>query len=85
LKTISAFEVKAVASAEQYVKETQASLVDLSETITNIDQARPVTQLTVDDIVKANPEVVKRTEEMVKKGQFTVEGYDEKFPSLALL
>lgn len=85
LKTISAFETKAVASAELYVKETEANLADLSETVKNIDQARPVTQLTVDDVVKAKPEVVKKTEEMVKQGKFTVDGYDEKFPSLSLL
>ncbi|KAJ1800575.1 ATP synthase d subunit [Coemansia sp. RSA 2399] len=85
LKTISAFEVKAVTSAEQYVKETQASLSDLSETVRNIDQARPITQLTIDDVVKAKPEVVQRTEEMVKKGQFTVDGYDEKLPNLSLM
>ncbi|KAJ2385134.1 ATP synthase d subunit [Coemansia sp. RSA 2559] len=85
LKTISAFEAKAVSSAEQYVKETQASLSDLSETVKNIDQARPVTQLTVDDVVKAKPEVVQLTEEMVKKGQFTVDGYDEKFPNVSLM
>ncbi|KAJ2718963.1 ATP synthase d subunit [Coemansia sp. Benny D115] len=85
LKTIAAFEAKAVASAELYVKETAASLADLSETVTNIEQARPITQLTVDDVVKADPGVVERTEEMVKQGKFTVNGYDEKFPSLALL
>ncbi|ORX73555.1 mitochondrial ATP synthase [Linderina pennispora] len=77
LKTIAAFEAKAVASAELYVKETEANL--------NIETARPITQLTVDDVVKAKPEVVQRTEEMVKKGQFTVEGYDERFPNLSLL
>ncbi|KAJ1661995.1 ATP synthase d subunit [Coemansia sp. RSA 1813] len=85
LKTIAAFEAKAVTSAEKYVKETQASLTDLNETVKNIEQARPVTQLTVDDVVKAKPEVVQRTEEMVKKGQFTVDGYDEKFPNLSLM
>ncbi|KAJ1949048.1 ATP synthase d subunit, partial [Linderina macrospora] len=77
LKTIAAFEAKAVASAELYVKETEANLVDLNETVKNIETARPITQLTVDDVVKAKPEVVQRTEEMVKKGQYTVEGYDE--------
>ncbi|KAJ1828769.1 ATP synthase d subunit [Coemansia sp. RSA 2703] len=85
LKTISAFEAKAVAAAELYVKETEANLADLSETVKNIEQARPITQLTVDDVVKAKPEVVQHTEEMVKQGKFTVDGYDEKFPSLALL
>ncbi|KAI7818003.1 hypothetical protein BX661DRAFT_173305 [Kickxella alabastrina] len=85
LKTISAFEAKAVTSAELYVKETEANLADLSETVKNIDQARPITQLTVDDVVKAKPEIVQRTEDLVKQGKFTVDGYDERFPSLALL
>ncbi|KAJ2295946.1 ATP synthase d subunit [Coemansia sp. RSA 2706] len=85
LQTIAAFETKAVASAELYVQETEANLADLSETVKNIEQARPITQLTVDDVVKAKPEIVKHTEEMVKKGNCTVEGYDEKFPSLAML
>ncbi|KAJ2709534.1 ATP synthase d subunit [Coemansia spiralis] len=85
LKTIAAFEAKAVASAELYVKETTANLADLSDTVTNIEQARPITQLTVDDVVKAKPEVVQYTEDLVKKGQFTVDGYDEKFPSLVMI
>ncbi|KAJ2765148.1 ATP synthase d subunit [Coemansia nantahalensis] len=85
LKTIAAFEAKAVASAELYVKETAANLADLSATVTNIEEARPITQLTVDDVVKAKPEVVQYTEDMVKKGQFTVEGYDEKFPNLVMI
>ncbi|KAJ2555450.1 ATP synthase d subunit [Coemansia sp. RSA 1878] len=85
LATISAFEAKAVTSAELYVKETEANLADLNETVTNIEQTRPVTQLTVDDVVKAKPEIVTRTEEMVKNGQFTVDGYDEKFPSLVMI
>ncbi|KAJ2222851.1 ATP synthase d subunit, partial [Coemansia sp. RSA 520] len=68
-----------------YVKETEANLADLNETVTNIEQTRPVTQLTVDDVVKAKPEIVTRTEEMVKNGQFTVDGYDEKFPSLVMI
>ncbi|KAI9474958.1 ATP synthase d subunit [Coemansia sp. RSA 990] len=85
LQTIAAFEAKAVASAELYVKETQANLADLSETIKNIEEARPITQLTVEDVVKAKPEVVQKTEEMVRKGKFTVDGYDEKFPSLSLM
>ncbi|KAI8318850.1 ATP synthase d subunit [Martensiomyces pterosporus] len=85
LKTISAFEAKAVASAELYVKETEANLADLSETVKNIDAARPITQLTVDDVIKAKPELVQRTEEMVKQGKFTVDGYDERFPNLSVL
>ncbi|KAJ2353200.1 ATP synthase d subunit [Coemansia erecta] len=85
LETISAFETRAVSSAQLYVKETEANLADLSETVTNIDQARPITQLTVEDVVKAKPEVVQRTEEMVKKGQFTVDNYDDKFPSLVMI
>ncbi|KAJ1889753.1 ATP synthase d subunit [Coemansia sp. RSA 376] len=85
LKTISVFEAKAIASAELYVKETAANLADLNETVANIETARPVTQLTVEDVVKAKPDVVQYTEEMVKQGKFTVDGYDERFPSLSLL
>ncbi|KAJ2811898.1 ATP synthase d subunit, partial [Coemansia sp. 'formosensis'] len=65
--------------------ETAANLADLNETVANIETARPVTQLTVEDVVKAKPDVVQYTEEMVKQGKFTVDGYDERFPSLALL
>ncbi|KAJ1730882.1 ATP synthase d subunit [Coemansia biformis] len=85
LKAIAAFEAKAVASAELYVKETEANLADLSDTVRNIEQARPITQLTVDDVVKAKPEVVQHTEELIKQGRFTVDGYDEKFPSLVMI
>ncbi|KAJ1918200.1 ATP synthase d subunit [Mycoemilia scoparia] len=84
IKAISAFEAKAVEAAEAYVKEVNAKLVDLHETVENIDSARPIEQLTVDDVIQARPEIVAEVEALVKEGKFTVSEYESKFPNLTL-
>ncbi|KAJ1673336.1 ATP synthase d subunit [Spiromyces aspiralis] len=84
LKAISAFEAKAVATAESYVKDIDTKLVDLRETIENIEKARPIEQLTVNDIIQAKPEIVEEVEALIKEGKFTVPGYEGKFPNLAV-
>jgi F-type H+-transporting ATPase subunit d len=58
-----------------------AELKDLKSTLDNIQSARPFDQLTVDEVLAARPEIKKTVEEMVKKGKWTVPGYEEKFGS----
>jgi len=60
----------------------EAELKDLKATLGNIEGARPFDQLTTGDVLQARPEIAKTIEEMVKKGKWTVPGYDEKFGSM---
>ncbi|KAK4699678.1 F-type H+-transporting ATPase subunit d, partial [Phenoliferia sp. Uapishka_3] len=77
LKTIAAFESKAIESAKQAATKIDAELADLSSTLKNIEDARPFNQLTLDDVSKARPEVTHAVESMIKNGKWTVPGYTE--------
>ena len=50
-------------------------LGDLNKTLKNIQDARPFSDLTVDEVVEAQPEIDKRTEQLVSKGRWAVPGY----------
>lgn len=45
----------------------------------NIQNARPIDQLLVDDIAKAYPKLDETVEKMAKRGQWRVPGYYEKW------
>ncbi|KAJ3289102.1 mitochondrial ATP synthase [Rhizoclosmatium globosum] len=79
LRVIEAQEIKAVAAAEATEKRITQELVELKELLVNIDTARPVDQLTIDDVVKAVPEIDATVEKMIKRGQWRMPGYYEKF------
>ncbi|KAH3674663.1 hypothetical protein WICMUC_003127, partial [Wickerhamomyces mucosus] len=49
------------------------------------ETARPFDQLTVDDVVKARPDVEEKVQDMVSKGRFEVPGYKEKFGDLVIM
>ncbi|KAJ1550222.1 ATP synthase d subunit [Cladochytrium tenue] len=51
---------------------------ELKDLLVNIETARPVDQLTVGDVSKADPTLDKNVEKMVKRGQWLVPGYYEK-------
>ncbi|OMH78436.1 ATP synthase subunit d, mitochondrial [Zancudomyces culisetae] len=82
LKAIEQLEKSASTSAKDYSVDLQNRLAGLKETIGNIQAARPVDELTTIDVCQARPETMTEVEEMVKKGEYTVPGYDSKFPSL---
>ncbi|RUP06754.1 hypothetical protein BC936DRAFT_140281 [Jimgerdemannia flammicorona] len=83
IKTIEQFETKAVAKAQKTVEKVDAELRDLQVTLTNIETARPVEQLTVDDVLIAKPEITETVDKMVQKGKWTVPGYKEKFGDIS--
>jgi len=85
IKAIEAFEAQAVKSAEETKGVVDGELKDLERTLKNIEDARPFDQLTVDDIAAAQPEIDKRTEQLVSKGKWIVPGYSEKFGDLSVL
>lgn len=85
LNVIKAFEVKAIENAKKTESLVLAELADLEKTLDNIESARPFDQLTVDDVVKARPDVEDKVADMVSKGRFEVPGYKEKFGDLVIM
>ncbi|KAL2912006.1 ATP synthase d subunit [Polyrhizophydium stewartii] len=79
LRVIETHEAKAVAAAQATVSKISTELVELQDMIKNIDTARPLEQLTVDDVAKAYPQLDATVEKMVKRGQWRIPGYYEKF------
>ncbi|KAJ3084944.1 ATP synthase d subunit, partial [Quaeritorhiza haematococci] len=73
-----------VAAAEKTAEKVGAELTELQELLTNIETARPVDQLTVDDVTKAMPEIDTTVEKMAKRGQWILPGYYEKFGEFKL-
>ncbi|ORX79276.1 putative ATP7-F1F0-ATPase complex, FO D subunit [Basidiobolus meristosporus CBS 931.73] len=85
LKVIDAFEIKAVEKAKSTAAQLDAEVADLKQTLTNIETARPIEDLTVDDVIQAKPDIPAVVEDMIKKGNWTVPGYNEKFGNLSVL
>ncbi|KAF1949221.1 NAC-domain-containing protein [Byssothecium circinans] len=85
IKAIEAFEAQAVKSAEETKSVVDKELSDLQKTLKNIEDARPFDDLTVDEVASAQPDIDKRTEQLVSKGRWAVPGYKEKFGDLSVL
>ena len=85
LKTIEAFEAKALANAEETSQTVQKELADLEATLANIETARPFDQLTLEDLHKARPDIDAKVTEAVKKGRWETPGYDDKFGTLVVM
>lgn len=85
LKVIEAFEVKAIENAKETESLVLAELSQLEKTLADIESARPFDQLTVDDFVKARPDVEDKVNYMVSNGKFEVPGYKEKFGDLVIM
>ncbi|CAO3649651.1 unnamed protein product [Cunninghamella echinulata] len=72
-----------VQKAQSTVQKIDAELKDLEATLSNIQNSRPIDQLTVDDIINAKPDLTTNVEKMVQEGKFTVPGYKEKFGDIS--
>ncbi|KAI8871866.1 mitochondrial ATP synthase [Ramicandelaber brevisporus] len=83
LKVVSAFEQTATEQTTTKVAEIKNSLKDLEEAIANIETARPVHQITAEDVIKANPKILEATQEAINKGDWNVPGYTEKFGNMS--
>ncbi|KAI9203896.1 uncharacterized protein BJ171DRAFT_508605 [Polychytrium aggregatum] len=79
LRIIDQEEAKAVADAQKTAAKINAELVELKQLLTHIETARPVDQLTVDDVAQALPELDQTVAKMVKRGQWTIPGYYERY------
>ncbi|CAD6567434.1 MAG: ATP synthase d subunit [Tremellales sp. Tagirdzhanova-0007] len=82
---VEAFEGKAVAAAKETVAKISTEEKSLNETLSNIKDARPFEDLTVDEVSDARPEIRKAVETMLKKGKWSVPGYREKFGDFSLM
>ncbi|EEQ30288.1 ATP synthase D chain [Microsporum canis CBS 113480] len=75
LKAIEAFEAQAVKNAEETKGKVEMELESLSQTLDNIESARPFEDLTVDDVAAAAPEIDRKTAQLVSKGIWMPAGY----------
>ncbi|KAF2639393.1 mitochondrial ATP synthase [Massarina eburnea CBS 473.64] len=80
IKAIEAFEAQAVKSAEETKAVVDKELSDLQKTLKNIEDARSFDDLTVDEVASAQPDIDKRTEQLVSKGRWAVPGYKASAP-----
>lgn len=85
LNLISAFEAKAVENAKETESLVLKELTELEKTLQNIETARPFDELTVDDVVKARPDVEDKVQYMLDHGKVEVPGYKEKFGSMVIM
>ncbi|EMR10980.1 hypothetical protein PNEG_00583 [Pneumocystis murina B123] len=85
IKAIQQFETKAIENATKISENAKKELTELEMTLSNIQQARPIDELTVEDVLTACPEIEKRVEDMVKQEKWSVPGYKEKFGNLAIM
>ncbi|KAL2042613.1 hypothetical protein N7G274_004372 [Stereocaulon virgatum] len=85
IKAIEAFETQAVKSAEETKGKVDEEMRDLEKTLKNIETARPLEDLTVDEVAAARPDIDERTAQLVSKGRWMVPGYKEKFGDLSVL
>jgi len=85
IKAIETFETMAIAKAKETEAQIDVELKDLQATLSNIQDARPFEDLTVEEVGQAHPRILETVETMVKKGKWTVPGYKEKFGDLSLM
>ncbi|KAJ3020182.1 ATP synthase d subunit [Thoreauomyces humboldtii] len=79
LRAIESQQKAAVTAAQKTAQKVNIEVDELKSLLTNIETARPVDQLTVEDVAKAYPDLDKTVEKMVKRGQWKVPGYYERF------
>lgn len=85
LNTIEAFKQKALENATATEEVVAKELKQLDETLSNIESARSFDELTLEDVVKARPDIDDKVSQVVKKGRWDVPGYHEKFGDLVVM
>jgi hypothetical protein len=85
IKAIESFESVAMKNAEETKGKVEVELRSLEKALGDIEGARPWEETTVQEIIKAAPEIDQYVERMVKKGRWMPPGYTDKFPNLSVL
>ncbi|KAI9598097.1 hypothetical protein BDF19DRAFT_420385 [Syncephalis fuscata] len=84
-QVLDTLEAKAVQRAEQTVKQIDIDIAELQKTLSNIESARPVEQLSVEDIIEAKPEIVEVLGKRLEEGKWSIPGYEEKYGDRAIM
>ena len=84
LKSIESAKKQHLKLANETLAKIQKEQQELKELLVNIENAKSIDQLTVDDIALAYPELDKTVEKMTKRGQWRVPGYYEKFGEFSI-
>jgi F-type H+-transporting ATPase subunit d len=75
IKAIESFEQVAMKNAEEMKGKVEIELRQLEKALGDIEGARPFDETTVDEVVKAAPEIDDYVGKMVKKGRWMPPGY----------
>ncbi|KAF9198463.1 ATP synthase d subunit [Haplosporangium sp. Z 27] len=79
IKSIEAVEVKALERAKSTATKVDSELADLQATLKNIENSRPIEELTADDVLKSRPEIAEKVDALLAKGKWETKGYNDKF------
>ncbi|KAI8352680.1 hypothetical protein B0O80DRAFT_499380 [Mortierella sp. GBAus27b] len=79
VKSIDAVEAKALDRAKSTAAKVESELADLQATLKNIENSRPIEELTVDDVLKSRPEIAEKVDALLAKSKWDTKGYNEKF------
>ncbi|ODQ63612.1 mitochondrial ATP synthase [Nadsonia fulvescens var. elongata DSM 6958] len=85
IKTIEAFEAKAVENAQLTESKVADELAELQKAVDLVKDAKPFEQLTLDELDTASDVVHKKTVERVSQHKWNVPGYEETFGNKVLL
>lgn len=85
LKSIDIFESKAIENAKLTEKSVISEIKQLESTLNDIKNSRPFSELTVDDVASARPDLDEKVLYMVKNGKYEVPSYKEKFGDLTVM
>ena len=64
--------------AEKTASKVGVELIELNELLNNIETARPIDDLTVEDVVRAKPELLGKTQKMIERQQYGLPVYLDK-------
>ncbi|KAK3823593.1 MAG: hypothetical protein J3Q66DRAFT_279808 [Benniella sp.] len=84
IKSIEAVEAKALDRAKSTATKVETELADLQATLKNIENSRPVEELTADDVLKSRPEIADKVDARLAKNKWDTKGYNDKFGYVTL-
>lgn len=75
IKAIEAFEQIAIKNAEETKSKVGVELRSLEKALSDIENARPLEETTVDDLAYADPRIDEETAKLAKEGRWMPPGY----------
>ncbi|KAJ1499107.1 ATP synthase d subunit [Coelomomyces lativittatus] len=84
-KVIQAFQTISLEKAAETERQLQEQLKDLNETLKNIKEARPVEELSMEDIVQAVPSIDATVTQRSKNHDWIHKDFEKKFGDFSLL